>query len=161
MTDQTQQTVSVAEAAAALGISEDAILKRIRRGALTASKDQAGHWRVTLSPDTDQTDRTEQPDTGQEFTPTRQTHSGVSGGGKSAKQAALEADNARLQAALDEVRSERDYLRDRLADSLRIVEQQQALSLPDRMKDMPALTSEVTPAGGWFARWRARMRRER
>ena len=51
----TKRTVSPNEAAAILGISKDAVRKRIKRGTLDAFKDSSGRWQINLSDD-DRTD---------------------------------------------------------------------------------------------------------
>ncbi len=140
MTDQTQQTVSVKDAAAALGVSEGAILKRIERGTLTAAKDTRGRWQVTLSPDRPDTPPDKEPDTRQTRHQTRQTDRTDSG----ARLVVLEAENALLRELLATVTSERDYLRERLTDSQRALQQQQQLAL---VRDLPALTSEQDRPG--------------
>ena len=50
----TKRTVSPNEAAAILGISKDAVRKRIKRGTLDAFKDSSGRWQINLS-DNDRT----------------------------------------------------------------------------------------------------------
>ncbi len=40
--------LSIREAAEHLGISENAVVKRLRRGTLEGTKDEAGRWTVTL-----------------------------------------------------------------------------------------------------------------
>lgn len=71
--DDSNRTVSVSEAAAALGVSTDAIRKRLSRGTIQGEK-VSGQWRVTLpdtatpptghQPDTSDTPSGHQPDTG-------------------------------------------------------------------------------------------------
>ena len=51
---KTKRTVSLDEAAAILAISPDALRKRIKRGTVEASKDEAGRWRLMM--DDDRTD---------------------------------------------------------------------------------------------------------
>ena len=43
-----KRVVGIDEASRVLGISKEAIRKRISRGSLEASKDNNGHWQVTL-----------------------------------------------------------------------------------------------------------------
>ncbi len=44
----TKRTVSLDEAAEVLGLSKDAVRKRIQRGSLEARKNEAGRWQVLL-----------------------------------------------------------------------------------------------------------------
>ncbi len=44
----TKKVVSISEASKLLGISKEAIRKRIARGSIEASKDSDGHWQVTV-----------------------------------------------------------------------------------------------------------------
>lgn len=46
MTDQTQHVLTAAEVAEIIGISPEAVVKRIRRGKLTAEKGEDGQWRL-------------------------------------------------------------------------------------------------------------------
>ena len=62
--DGTTRTVSLDAAAAIMGISKEALRKRIQRGTIDAAKDAAGHWQVRLS----EQDRTAGQDTGQDMT---------------------------------------------------------------------------------------------
>ena len=59
-----RQRVSVDEAARALGLSVDAVRKRVQRGTIEHEKDAAGRVRILLdSPDNASTLRDERPDT--------------------------------------------------------------------------------------------------
>ena len=59
-----RQRVSVDEAARALGLTVDAVRKRVQRGTITHEKDRAGRVRITLdSPDNASTLQDESPDT--------------------------------------------------------------------------------------------------
>ena len=58
----TKQTVNIDKAAAILGISKEAVRKRIQRGTLDAVKDPTGRWQITL----DSTARTGDQDDGQD-----------------------------------------------------------------------------------------------
>jgi len=44
----TKKTVGIDEAAGILGLSKEALRKRIKRGSIEAVKDQAGRWQVTV-----------------------------------------------------------------------------------------------------------------
>ncbi len=59
---KTTRTVNLDAAADILGISKEAIRKRIQRGTLDAEKDSSGRWQVRLS----ETDRTTDQDNGQD-----------------------------------------------------------------------------------------------
>lgn len=94
--DTNDRTLSVAEAAAALGISTDAVRKRLMRGTLPGEK-VSGQWRVTLPddvPDTSPTSDRTQPDASE--TPSGQL-SDI--GALAAAFAELSAENARNAAA--------------------------------------------------------------
>lgn len=56
------RTMTIETAAAVLGISKEAVRKRIQRGTLEAVKDATGRWQITL----DDTGRTDGQDTGQD-----------------------------------------------------------------------------------------------
>jgi excisionase family DNA binding protein len=58
----TKRTVTVDEAAGILGISKEALRKRIKRGSIRAIKDRAGRWQVEV----DETGRTSGQDRGQD-----------------------------------------------------------------------------------------------
>jgi predicted site-specific integrase-resolvase len=44
----TKRTYSLDEAAGILGLSKEALRKRIRRGSIDATKDEAGRWQVII-----------------------------------------------------------------------------------------------------------------
>ncbi len=48
----TKQTVGLDAAARMMGISKEALRKRIKRGTVQARKDAAGRWQVTVDQDT-------------------------------------------------------------------------------------------------------------
>lgn len=94
--DDSNRTVSVSEAAAILGVSTDAVRKRLMRGTLPGEK-VSGQWRVTLPddvPDTSPTSDRTQPDASE--TPSGQL-SDI--GALAAAFAELSAENARNAAA--------------------------------------------------------------
>ena len=133
-------TVPAEEAAARLGITVDAVRKRIARGRLTGHK-AAGRWYVTFDGDTGpDSNRT----TGQDKTRTRrQTGQDRTGqpdtppADVAARLAALEADNAALRGQLADLQQDRDAWREQAQAVTTALQQQQALAVPDRMKDMP------------------------
>ncbi len=45
----TVKTVGIDDAAQILGISKEALRKRINRGSIKAKKDRKGHWQITLN----------------------------------------------------------------------------------------------------------------
>jgi hypothetical protein len=156
MINMTQETVSVEAAAAYFNTNAAAIRKRIKRGTLAAVKDKAGRWQVSLTGQTGQ-------DAGRAGTVLRDVPTGSKRDvPKDARRDALEAasaqlidtledDNARLQAALKEVKSERDYLRERLAEAHQLLNQQQQLSLP-KAKEIQALPAGDEDRRGWWGR---------
>ncbi len=93
-----QARLDVPSAALRLGISEDAVRKRIHRGKLAAEK-SGGQWFVLLGQDTQQ-------DTGQDRRKTGQDT------GRDRTDTAIEL--ARAIAERDAIRDERDYLRQRI-----------------------------------------------
>jgi len=126
-------TVPAEEAAARLGITVDAVRKRIARGRLTGHK-AGGRWYVTFDGTTGQdrgrtTRQTGQDTTGQPDTPPAAV---------AARLTALEAENAALRAQLTDALQDRDAWREQAQAVTTALQQQQALALPDRMKDMPA-----------------------
>jgi hypothetical protein len=158
MGDSTQHIATVREAAIALGVSEGAILKRIRRGTLPAEKDQAGQWRVSLPAGMAVPDSTGQvPDaagagTGQ-ATPTALPAETL------ARLAALEAENAALRGALAAAEKDRDAWHAQAQQAqaatdraLQALTNQQALSLPAAAKEMHALPDASARPRGWLAR---------
>jgi hypothetical protein len=169
--DTPAQPVTVQQAAEALGISEGAILKRISRGILPASKGDDGRWRVYLS-DTTDTPQTGQPDTTPDTpdnTPTRtrpDKHAVLSG-----RLAALEADNAALRAEVDAAREEgrrwqedAHAWREQAQAALRIADQQQQLSaMLANTKALPAAPGdepqEPDRAPWWVRIWGTLTRR--
>lgn len=66
----TSKTVGLDVAAGIMGISKEALRKRIQRGTIEAEKDSAGRWQVRL-PESDKTDsqdsRTDSKDNGQDM----------------------------------------------------------------------------------------------
>jgi len=167
MADESQQQgVTVRAAAAALGVSEAAILKRIRRKTLPAEKDQGGQWRVILPSDSipDGTgQRTghvpDAPDILPDSVPDKpdavpdaDQHAPLPlPAAIVARMAALEAENTLLREQLSRWQQEAETLS-------RLLDQQQRLSLADRAKDTPALVdaSDQAPAGKrrfFFWRW--------
>jgi len=48
-TGRTKPTTGLDEAAKILGISKEALRKRIKRGTIEASKDKSGHWQVFIN----------------------------------------------------------------------------------------------------------------
>ncbi len=111
-------------------------------------KDKAGRWQVSL---------TGQPDkptgqTGQDNDRTTSQPDKPRDVPKDNQRDALEAENARLQATLEEVKSERDYLRERLAEAHQLLNQQQQLSLPGKVKELQALPAGDEDRRGWWGR---------
>jgi hypothetical protein len=165
--NRTDQTITVPEAADLLGISPDAVLKRIRRGLLVATKDPRRQWQVHLpiSPDnrTDsQPDRQTEP-AGQtdNRTSTRTAPEKHHAPHPSPSLAALHAENALLKEQLVDAQAEAARWRHESEDwkaqvvtALRLVDQQQQLSLPAAMREMPPALPEKKP--GFFARLFAR-----
>lgn len=164
MTDQTQHSVTVREASAALGISETAILKRIKRGTLPAEKDQAGQWRVSLPAGHVVPDSTGQvPD--QADGGTGQAPSSLPAD-TLARLAALEAENAAMREALAEARKDRDAWHDQAQQAqaatdraLQALTNQQTLAIPGAMREMPALTDRGDK-GNWWDRMKAALTRK-
>jgi len=58
---RTKEPVTLDKAAETLGISKDALRKRIQRGSIEAVKDKSGKWQVII-PEGPVSDRTEGPD---------------------------------------------------------------------------------------------------
>lgn len=153
MTDhQTQQTYTVRQAAAHFGVSDDAILKRIKRGSLAAVKDDSGQWCITLP---DATDRHSA-----DMSPTGQAASGAVSGGETAHEVEIRL----LREQLAAVEGERDFLRERLeasqqgeADLRRLIDQQQQLALPAAVQSMPALIDQADQPRKWWQVFRRKV----
>lgn len=118
-----RKPLTITQAAAALHTSADAVRKRLRRGSLDGSKAADGTWLVFLP---------EQPKGKPKDVPraeksNRPVHH---------KQELL-AKIATLEKLLDQLTSERDTMRASLATALRLVDQQQQLSLQQHLS-LPA-----------------------
>jgi len=124
--------VSVAEAAAALGITPEAVRKRLARGTLPGHR-VGRTWRVHL-------DSVDGPG----------GHTTRAGGqsqqGASATMTALQAEVRHLQAMLDTVTAERDYLRQAHAAALR------ALPAGTEQAMATSETSTSKPRASWWQR---------
>lgn len=163
MPDDTQHAYTVEDAAALLGTSPDAIRKRLRRGSLQGEKGQGGAWVVYLQQDTEQATQDK---------PRRETARAIRRDGTSQtshekgaqaweeEKAALLQKVATLTEALDDARRERDDWKAQAQQALQALTNQQALSLPGAMKDMPALGHEGGK-GTWWGRLRDAMTRRR
>lgn len=161
MADQTQQQITVRAAAAALGVSETAVLKRIKRGTLPAIKDPGGRWLVTMAagsvpdtgtgqvPDTDGQSTGQVPD--MSGTPTDQAPAALL-----VKIATLEAENTALKAALEDARRNGDAWQDQAQQALQALTNQQALALPGAQRTMQALDDGSGRPGLWARIFRRR-----
>lgn len=159
--------VSVDEAARLLGVTPEAIRKRIGRGTLAAVKGAGGRWYVSLPVATPDADRTPAQDTGQDAgqdrtgqpdahgTPEPDAHRATPPllpgtlADLAARLAASEADNTalrdqvrELQHRAAELSADRDAWRDQAQAVTQALQQQQALALPDRMRAMPAIEAQ-------------------
>lgn len=127
--------VPIAEAARRLGLSTEAIRKRIKRGSLDAQKDEHGQWWVLLPPDTagrDQDATSQRPDAG----------------GDTVGQVDV---LAVLQERIRQLEDERDYLRRVLADQTIAVQTMALRALPPPRE--PAGGAAETPRP-WWQFWR-------
>lgn len=93
-----QDGVTIGIAARLLGISENAVRKRIRRGSLEATKDQAGQWRVIVG------DQAEEEAAGDSRDQATTSEADMS----------LQIELERVKAERDAIREERDWLRERV-----------------------------------------------
>lgn len=128
--------VSVAEAAAALGITPEAVRKRLGRGTLTGSR-VGRTWRVHLASVDGHTSEPggQEPHVGGRASADRQPDAG-------GQLAELE----RCRALLEAVTGERDYLRSALAA---------ALGTQQLLAERAATTATETTRPSWWARlWR-------
>jgi len=87
----TKHIVYLDAAADILGVSPEALRKRIKRGSIKATKDERGKWLVTL------------PDSGQD---------GGGGRGQAEKDFIIKGLNSRI----DELRADKEYLKETLAN---------------------------------------------
>jgi len=123
------EKLTLAEAGQALGISPDAVRMRIKRGSMQAEKGEDGRWLVWV--DTEQAaaerEAEREPDAAGEREPERE-------GELSAE--ALRARIGILEARLEELREERDFLRSQLNNLTfaRGMEAQRALPNPERRR---------------------------
>lgn len=125
------EPITAEEAGTRLGISAEAVRKRINRGKLSGYKAEDGHWYVYLPDDTlllpgEQTDLTKKA-----AKPKPQ-----------ARITDLKAEIAALRAQLDELQHDRDSWRAQAQGTLTALQQQQALSMTDRMKELPAIEAK-------------------
>ncbi|MHB9133730.1 MAG: hypothetical protein ACYDBB_21920 [Armatimonadota bacterium] len=112
---QTPGTLTIKEAAVHLGITPKAVRKRIQRGELTAEKGASGRWNVLLDAG---------PETSAAAPDSQEAHDRL---------IRLEAENDYLRQSLRERGVECAFLRERLTESLRLLDQGQHLAaLPYR-----------------------------
>jgi len=134
---ETPQAVSVYQAAARLGITSDAVRKRIRRGQLAGKKGEGGAWRVFL-------DGTAGQDTTGQTSETRQDRTRLM------RQVPpdLAARIGALEQQLAEVTGDRDRWRQQAEHLARLLDQQQQLTLAT-VKALPA-PSDQKPRRSWW-----------
>jgi hypothetical protein len=125
--DAPQDGVPIAEAARRLGTNVDAVRKRIRRGSLTAHK-QGDRWLVVLP-------------TGQDA-----AELGLDSNQDPARTANLERELEHTRALLTEVRGERDFLRQQVADAAEERRRLQASLLAAQLSTPPSLPAPSEPA---------------
>ena len=103
--------LSVQQTADALGVSVDAVLKRIRRRSLPATKDARGRWQILTADLHPDTDRTPTPDMSSDGIPdtdrTEKSRPGVQSGQASNPGTPAGGRNAALRVQIEEARARR------------------------------------------------------
>jgi chromosome segregation ATPase len=87
----TKRIVYLDAAADILGVSPEALRKRIKRGSIDATKDEGGRWLITLPDD---------------------VQDGGGGRGQAEKDVIIKG----LNSQIDELKADKEYLKERLAD---------------------------------------------
>lgn len=149
--------VSLSQAAALLGTTQEAIRKRIKRGLLRAEKGEGGRWLVYMEADT---------------APHISGHVGITGHMEAdildttskppstppacaqcfqlmIERAALTAQNEALTAQIIALQADREAWQAQAQAVLQTWNNQQSLSLPGAVKEMGKLTDGTTPRGLW------------
>lgn len=160
--------VSIPKAAIILGVSQEAVRKRIKRGTLKADKDDKGHWVVYLLPDTlpvhdDLSSETNVP----RQAPSRLVYRRVSRcsnceqlqSERDTLAIQLEAEReiskkyeglvGTLETAVTSIGRERDDWKQQAQDTIQAWKNQQTLALPGAMSDMGKLTDGTAPRSLW------------
>jgi chromosome segregation ATPase len=129
-----RQRVSVDEAARALGLTVDAVRKRVQRGTIEHEKDQAGRVRIILdSPDNTSTLQDESPDT------TGQTDALIA-----AKDETIQELRGRVQRLEREVDTRNEEIRRRDHLLAAALERIPAIEAPQEATDAPETVEEAT-----------------
>lgn len=130
--------VSPAEAAERLGISRDAIKKRIRRGTIDAKKDEQGRWRVRIPADG--------PIAAGEGDPSPAT-AGPPQGAPAAPQAGGDGAIDPRDVYIAHLEREIAFLREQLAQAQRTAQANALLAAVERVAALPSGTEDpVQPA---------------
>lgn len=138
-----QQALTVKQVSDILHISTGAVIKRIERGKLTAAKDDAGAWCIPWPQDTPGQTRHDTTDnsTGQTRQPSTSDDSGAT-----LREVEI------LRALVEDLRADRDQWRDQAQAALQALTNQQTLSLPAAMRELPAPGDSTSKGKSLWAR---------
>lgn len=142
----TEQTLEIGDAARVLGISTEAVRKRIKRGSLKAQKNGDGQWQVIL-------DEARMASLHREYGP---EHVPADAASVAASLSLVRSSAAIEEALRDEVdvlRDEITFLRDEVSQLQTVI-----LSLTQHIKLLEAPRQE-SPRLSWWRRLAARLRR--